>query len=146
MSKNDFIKNLKKALEGSVSTNEVEAQINYYNDYIESEKRKGISEGEVIESLGDPRLIAKTIIDTNGNFSDNYVYESNSSNYREENSKFKSSKFKINTWYAKIIGIIVLILIVVLMIAVGGLIGYVLLRFAIPIIIIVLFLALFRRR
>ena len=40
--------------------------VNYYEDYINTEIRKGRTEEEVLESLGDPRLIARTIIQTNG--------------------------------------------------------------------------------
>ena len=61
-----FIKNLSAALEGNVSNSEIASQIAYYNDYVDSEIRKGKSEDEVIDSLGDPRLIAKTIIDISG--------------------------------------------------------------------------------
>ena len=42
----------------------VEENVRYYDGYISDEVRKGRSEEEVIEEIGDPRLIARTIEDT----------------------------------------------------------------------------------
>ena len=39
-------------------------QLRYYDDYIRSERQKGRSEADIMEELGDPRLIARTILDT----------------------------------------------------------------------------------
>ena len=36
----------------------------YYDDYIRSERQKGRSESDIMDELGDPRLIARTILDT----------------------------------------------------------------------------------
>lgn len=138
MKKTEFIKNLRMALEGNVSSSEMASQLAYYNDYIDSEIRKGNTEEDVIESLGDPRLIAKTIVDTNDESGGNYIYES------EEPEPKKS--FKINSWYAKLIAILIVSLVIIAVVAIGGLIGYVLLKFAIPIIIIIMFISMFRKR
>ena len=66
MNKQDFIDRLRMALNGRVSPGLVMDNVNYYEDYINTEVRKGRTEEEVLESLGDPRLIARTIIQTNG--------------------------------------------------------------------------------
>lgn len=66
MNKQDFLDKLRMALSGHVSPGVVTENINYYEEYINVEIRKGKSEAEVLQSLGDPRLIAKTIITTNG--------------------------------------------------------------------------------
>ena len=65
MERQDFIEGLRRALNGNVSPALVADNLNYYNEYISSEVRKGRSEEEVLEALGDPRLIARTIIETN---------------------------------------------------------------------------------
>ena len=65
MGRQDFIEGLRRALNGNVSPALVTDNLNYYNEYINSEIRKGRSEKEVLEALGDPRLIARTIIETN---------------------------------------------------------------------------------
>jgi hypothetical protein len=41
----------------------LQENLKYYNDYIEGEVKKGRSEQEVINELGDPWALAKTIID-----------------------------------------------------------------------------------
>lgn len=64
MTKQEFIDRLRAALNGRIPTAKVTETINYYEDYINTEIRKGRTEGEVLASLGDPRLIAKTIIQT----------------------------------------------------------------------------------
>ena len=66
MNKQEFIDRLRSALNGRVTPALVTENVNYYEDYINMEIRKGKSEEEVLQLLGDPRLIARTIIDTNG--------------------------------------------------------------------------------
>ena len=66
MTKFEFSEKLRKALSGRVSHVVVNENVAYYERYIDTEIKKGRSEKEVLEELGDPRLIAKTIIDTAG--------------------------------------------------------------------------------
>ena len=66
MSKQEFLERLRQALNGRVAPGVVTENINYYEDYINMEIRKGRSEEEVLTQLGDPRLIARTIVETNG--------------------------------------------------------------------------------
>ena len=81
MDKQDFLSRLRAALNGRIPVPQVEETINYYRDYINVEMRKGRSEEEVLSSLGDPRLIARTIIQTNGMEDDKHV--SSGGDYRE---------------------------------------------------------------
>lgn len=62
MNKQEFLSILNMSLSGEISTANVEDHINYYNHYINSNKPG--REEETIQELGDPRLIAKTIIET----------------------------------------------------------------------------------
>lgn len=64
MSRNEFIDGLRVALNGRISASQAEDTIRYYQDYINTEIRNGRSEAEVMAMLGDPRLIARTIVDT----------------------------------------------------------------------------------
>lgn len=66
MGKQEFLDKLRLALNGRVSVEAVSDTLTYYEDYISAEVRKGRSEEEVMASLGDPRLIARTIIETKG--------------------------------------------------------------------------------
>ena len=64
MTKTEFIEALRKSLYGKVDDNELAGNISYYGSYIDGEVARGRSEAEVCEELGDPRLIAKTIVET----------------------------------------------------------------------------------
>lgn len=67
MNKNTFIKGLNEALkEGNISDSEIKDTVNYYESYFEEKESNGYSTKDILEELGDPRLIAKTIIDTKG--------------------------------------------------------------------------------
>lgn len=56
---------LQGALTGRVNSSQIAENINYYEDYITTQMRMGKGEEEVIAGLGDPRLIAKSIIEAN---------------------------------------------------------------------------------
>lgn len=62
MTKQEFLIDLQKALTNRLNSATVNDHVNYYREYIEVEIRKGREETEVIEELGDPRLIAKSIL------------------------------------------------------------------------------------
>ena len=72
MDKKFFLDNLQRALASGVSSSQVAENMRYYQDYIESEIRKGRSEQEVLDQLGDPRLLAKSIIEANKRAGANY--------------------------------------------------------------------------
>ena len=61
MTKQDFIRILRQNLSGMADYEYVNDTVSYYENYIESEIRKGKSEEEVLNMLGDPRLIAKSV-------------------------------------------------------------------------------------
>lgn len=65
MDRVEFIRQLRIALSGSVNHIIIEDNVRYYEDYIDMEIRKGKPEEKVLQELGSPRLIAKTIIETN---------------------------------------------------------------------------------
>lgn len=64
LKKEQFLHDLMVQLNLNVSDEVIREQIAYYDSYISDEIRKGRPEAEVIEELGSPRLLAKTIIDT----------------------------------------------------------------------------------
>ena len=65
MDRTEFIERLQRALAGGVNSSRVAENVQYYREYIDMEIRKGRSEEEVLGSLGDPRLLAKSIIEAN---------------------------------------------------------------------------------
>lgn len=61
MDKQEFLTTLREHLTGEIPDYEIESNIRYYNDYISA--YDGKSEIDKLNELGDPRLIAKTIVD-----------------------------------------------------------------------------------
>ena len=94
----------------------------YYRNYIEDEQQKGHTETDILNELGDPRLIARTLLDTevgagNPQNGSTYsaIYNEADSDYNEYDSsdsarghvKKHSFKLDLSTWY----GIVAVILI-----------------------------------
>lgn len=98
MSKNDFLRQLNEALSESFDVEMVKSQIDYYDKYISDEIKKGKSEKEVVDELGDPRLIAKTIktvhkVDSSQGvaFNDDNYQNEHTENYNDSGSDFRKS-------------------------------------------------------
>lgn len=129
MNKQDFVNRLRMALNGKVSPALVSENVNYYENYINTEIRKGRSEAEVLQSLGDPRLIARTIIETNtkGSQEEHQGADYQSSSYRsagyqnEGNTNHYDNsgaekKFRLPAWlFVIIIGVIIFLVLGVVM-------------------------------
>ena len=62
MSRREFLEILRSQLSGQMSQGKAAAHVRYYEDYIQSQVHNGRSEEEVLAELGDPRLIARTLI------------------------------------------------------------------------------------
>lgn len=62
MNRQDFLRELQRALTGLLSNEEIVEHVEYYSQYIEVAVRKGEAEEEIISELGDPKLLAKTIL------------------------------------------------------------------------------------
>lgn len=72
MDRKEFMEKLQRALAGGLNSSMVAENMRFYQDYIDSEIRKGRTEAEVIDSLGDPRLLAKSIIEANKRAGESY--------------------------------------------------------------------------
>lgn len=81
MDRAEFIDRLQRALSSGVNSSQVAENVRYYQEYIDVEIRKGRSEAEVLEALGDPRLLAKSVIEANKRAG---VNEGTNRNYDEE--------------------------------------------------------------
>lgn len=138
MNKEEFLRGLKTALSGELPPGALQSNLNYYEDYIRTEIGKGRSEAEVMEELGDPRLIARTIIDTTpgaggeydtGGYEngDSYGSGGGSGSYGGDYGGQRQGEFRqngnihyydLNKWYWKLLGIVVVILVVTVVISV----------------------------
>ncbi|MEY8339085.1 DUF1700 domain-containing protein [Lachnospiraceae bacterium 62-35] len=63
MNKEEFLQTLGAALSNAVPQHIIQENIRYYDNYISSQLAKGRTEEEIMDELGGPRLIARTIID-----------------------------------------------------------------------------------
>lgn len=118
MTRYEFIDVLQRTLAGNVSSGVVNENIRYYEDYIDTKLRIGESEEDVIESLGDPRLLAKTIMEASkndiGSETQGYEYENvYDENGQEDNrSSTGGHIYRMPGWLLAVIVIAVIILII----------------------------------
>ena len=125
MERTEFIETLKNQLSGQMAEARIDAHVRYYQDYIQSRVRSGSTEQEVLEQLGDPRMIAKTLIDTEPGSADD-VYEENYAgdyeNYMDRGSEKPEPRWKkyvdLSTWYGKALVIAAAAVIIVCLFAV----------------------------
>nr|WP_314461825.1 DUF1700 domain-containing protein [uncultured Clostridium sp.] len=119
MSRQEFLQRLRDTLTGEVPGGVVEENIRYYEEYIRGEVLKGSSEEAVTEAIGDPRLIAKTIIEASENgkegSSTGSFYSSFSGkdqNVYEEPGKERRGMhyYDLNKWYWKLLGVVAIVL------------------------------------
>jgi len=111
MTQYEFIQELEMALQGQVSPQVVEYNINYYREYIREQLAAGRTSEEVFELLGSPRMIAKTIISAE-------EAKGNTQEYQETEVKpggFHFS-FKGDKWYHKVLIAAVILIILSLIV------------------------------
>lgn len=139
MSREEFLKGLENALSGNVPPATVRDNLRYYDDYIRSERQKGRSESEIMEELGDPRLIARTILDTTpgaaeGGFDEyhpfaNFTGSAGKENRQEDKRQSQSANYggmgnihyyNLNKWYWKVLAVVIVILFFTLLITIIG--------------------------
>ena len=66
MTKQEFLEGLRERLLEEGADVLVPENLNYYDSYIEEEKQKGRTEEDVLEELGNPALIARSILEAAG--------------------------------------------------------------------------------
>lgn len=64
MNRQTFLETLRRALYGKIDDFALADHIRYYENYIAQEIASGRTEEEVLSELGDPRLIARTILES----------------------------------------------------------------------------------
>lgn len=139
MTRFEFSHQLRKALSGRVSHSVVNENVAYYENYIDAEIKKGRSEKEVLEELGDPRLIAKTIIGTAGA---DGVYTPEADRGRSSESAFSGRIFKIPLW----VGLLILLLVCTVVFKIVGLVLGALLPLIVPVALVYFLIRYFRNR
>lgn len=122
----EFLRQFREALDGKVSEHIIQDNVNYYSSYIKGQIGNGKSESEVLSTLGDPRLLAKTIEESNKfagesrtQQSQAFNYRTNSSqtgrNYTREDESIKGKQIRLPGWL--IAGIVLAVLVFVMIVA-----------------------------
>ena len=96
MTKAEFLEMMEQKLTGELDEHTVGKTLRYYSEYIDSEMRKGKTEQEVLEDLGSPLLIARTILDTQGNGTANFSQTRPEGEAKEEEKRTESHRW--NKW------------------------------------------------
>ncbi len=101
MYRNKFLSSLREALEGNMSEQAVKENLQYYKTYIEDEVKKGRTEKEVVEELGDPWIIAKTLIESPGG-EQTYEEAEEDNVSRYEDRRQNVHILGLDTWWKKV--------------------------------------------
>ena len=128
MTRTEFLDELRETLTGNMSESEIQNNLTYYNSYINEEMNKGKTEEEVLEELGSPFAIAKTLL---------RPYENEGKTYEDEVKSVTNNAKQEDSW-KKILTIIIIIAIgLIVLSTLFGLLAFVI-RYAVPISAIVL--------
>jgi len=151
MVKKEFLDILRESLAGNIPVSEIEENIRYYKDYIENGAE---SEEEALKQLGDPHLIARTIIDSfkasKGPMADFYTEQArneySSSVFDDDADSSEGSdnieyKYKAEfghkmKWYEKLVLILFAIGIISLVLFIGRIALAIVFRIVIPVILL----------
>jgi uncharacterized membrane protein len=129
MDRYEFINQMRAALAGNVSQNTIEESIGFYNDYIDMHLKNGELIETILEELGNPRLLAKTIIETSkteDTTSRTRTTESGGNKeYQQETGSEKILKvLNLPKWLLIIMGIIVVMIIIGILLSLISLVIY----------------------
>lgn len=138
MNRYEFIDEMRRMLSENLPSDEIRGHIAYYEDYIDMQIKKGVSEESVIQSLGNPRLIAKSIVDAQaGKHSNDRVYRANDTSDKRcggEKWKVNINKNKISFWLGIILSVLILLIVIGFLFSALA----VLLRLFFPVILVVM--------
>ena len=155
MNREDFLRELEEALAGDVPEAVIRDNLSYYGSYLSQEMAKGRSVDDIVAEIGEPFIIAKTIIDST-EAADDPAGNDGYGSYRETYTDSRSGQYQgadqgygeqqgphmhyidLNKWYWKLLAIIILFMVVSLVFNIVGGILALLIRFAGPLMMIFL--------
>lgn len=152
MTRLEFLEQLRSALGNDLSGDVVQENVNYYDQYITEEIRNGKSEEQVLQMLGDPWVIARTITDVQDGTDQTVAEEAGSRTHGHSREKEVESKTGFshlnggNTWWKKLVLVVVIILVIV---TIFSIITGVIRLFApivVPVVLLLIFIKLFGKR
>lgn len=143
MSREEFLRELEEALAGDVPEAVIRDNVSYYGSYLSQEMARGRSVEEIVDEIGEPFIVAKTIIEhceASGECAGDGGYESSyqesysdGGNRSQTQSPFPNMRYiDLNQWYWKLLAGILMFLIVSLVFRLIGGIFALLIRFSGP--------------
>lgn len=148
MKKAEFLSVLQESLEGNITRADINENIRYYTRYFDESQK---TEEEVCEELGDPRLIARTVIDaciaSKGPMAEHYRSQVRSELQGMQGSysgygDSMEEEFVQMTWKDKLLRILIIFAIIVALIIVAKFAIAVFFKVVLPLIIIFLIVGL----
>ena len=142
MNRYEFIEKLRAALTGKTTQSVINENLRYSEEYLDTEIRKGKSEETVIGELGDPRLLAKTIVEAGKRAGQNaYSFQTVDDvvDFSQETGHNKSfhvhgKTYRIPVWAAALL----MVLVVVVIVTVIGAVLSVVLPIVLPLLLLVM--------
>lgn len=148
MTKRQFLDTLRSQLQGELNDAQIDGHIHYYDEYIKEEMAAGKTEAEVMEELGSPVFIAKTLLSTPEAAArqkgETYQEETGESDGAGDFFNRRIHTWNINPFVAKWVIPILLVLILILVLSLLGTAVVLVARFFIPILLVVLVIAIFK--
>lgn len=143
MTKREFLDSLRAALSTRVGASVVNENINYYEDYINTQMRMGRSEEEVLKELGDPRLLARSIAEANKHAGTGQAQEAEyrsteQGGYNSTGNGNRTKTFRTPIWLILILVVCIIVLIISMVFSVLSILAPILL----PVVLVVLILRL----
>lgn len=131
MTRTEFMTTLQRALAGGLNSSSVNENMRYYQDYFDTQLRLGKSEEEITAELGNPRLLAKSIIEAakregrNGYIDAEYeeVYEDGT--YAGSGSKRTPEEERA----VRMPGWLITVLVILVLFVIGKIVGSVIIAF-----------------
>lgn len=149
MTKAEFLEKLRIELSSGVTPQVLQDNLNYYSQYFDDEIRKGRTEKEVLDELGDPWILAKTIVDAQGEESvEDVIYDSDGRTYRGDSATEGGNihVWSLDSWWKKLLVILVVVAVIVVIFAVISGIVSLIAPVLIPLLVILLLVRMLRRR
>lgn len=144
MTKQEFLEELCKALGSRVNSSVVNENITYYEEYIATQVRAGRSEESVIEKLGDPRLLARSIADADKRAGGTEAEDADETRGNDEHPMRRI--YNLPGWVILVGVILIVVLVLSAVFKVIGILLPILIRFLVPVAIVIFFLRLLKRK
>lgn len=150
MTRKEFLDGLRTALGNDLQGPVIRENVNYYNGYISDEVGKGRREEDVIAELGDPWVIARTLIDagegqSGAGYQGEYNYGAQQEVYGDDGER-KVRVFGQTAWWKRLLFVLGVVGVLMLVTAVVGGIVSLLAPVVIPVIVLVFIVRLLRSR